>query len=304
MRSATRNAFTLVELLVVIAIIGILIALLLPAVQAAREAARRAQCLNNFRQVGIGLHNYHSALKSFPQGIIILPTTPSCAGISLPNGYYGWSWSAFLIPYLEQDATYDKIDFTVEGYNSEPSFWAGCTFVPPYLCPSDPQSDEYVNSTNYAPYHCGPTDQDDVTSANVAGVADSIDYTCPGDADNWPNPKANGVLFQLSGTRVAHIRDGTSNTLMVGEVIGLGEGTHAAYFWLSWNILDTHNGINLPLRIPPSGLIMNPDETGFASFHPGGCHFLMADGSVHFVSEHINQSVLAALSTRAGGEVM
>ena len=179
-----RPGFTLVELLVVIAIIGILVALLLPAVQ----AARRTQCANNFRQAGIGLHNYHSALNSFPPGIIMLPGSASCAGPPLANGYYGWSWSAFIVPYLEQAAAYEKLDFGESGYTDPKSFWAGCTFVPPYLCPSDSQSDEYVNVTSYFSHHCGPSLEDDVTTANVAGVADSIDHTCPGAADNWPKP--------------------------------------------------------------------------------------------------------------------
>ena len=118
----------------------------------------------------------------------MLPGSASYAGPPLANGYYGWSWSAFIVPYLEQAAAYEKLDFGESGYTDPKSFWAGCTFVPPYLCPSDSQSDEYVNVTSYFSHHCGPSLEDDVTTANVAGVADSIDHTCPGAADNWPKP--------------------------------------------------------------------------------------------------------------------
>ena len=250
------------------------------------------------------MHNYHTAIRSFPMGINMWIPNGSCSTPpgNYSDGKYGWSWTALLTPYLEQVATHDLFDFNESGTTDPISFRAGGTFVPSYLCPSDPQSGEYVNMTNYFTYHNGPTEQDDFTTANVAGVADSIDYTC-GPDDLWPKPDANGVLFQRSGVRVADILDGTTHTLMAGEVVGQGTGTHAAYTWVTWNILDTHNGINLPLRIPPSALFRNPDETGFASRHPGGCHFLFGDGSVHLLSENINQPVLAALTTRADGEV-
>ena len=108
-----RIGFTLVELLIVIAIIGILIALLLPAVQAAREAARRAQCAGNFKQVGVALHNYHSAHETFPAGYIQLDPRrdPACGPVAR-SFYNGWGWGTFLLPFLEQQQVYDMIDFS------------------------------------------------------------------------------------------------------------------------------------------------------------------------------------------------
>src|SRR6185436_3076641 len=116
--SPHRDGFTLVELLVVIAIIGILVALLLPAVQAAREAARRSQCANNFKQVGLASLNYESTKKIFPMGIEMWRTIHPCAWISDPRNdsgtYYGFGWGTFILPYIEQTALYDSFDFTVK----------------------------------------------------------------------------------------------------------------------------------------------------------------------------------------------
>ena len=138
---ASKHGFTLVELLVVIAIIGILIALLLPAVQAAREAARRMQCANNFKQVGIGMHGYSNAIGTFPMGVAVWDTPSTCSASPDPaNSYYpGFGWAAFLLPYVEHAATYDRFRFYVPNYSYPPNFQAGATFIATYLCPSDAQ---------------------------------------------------------------------------------------------------------------------------------------------------------------------
>ena len=304
--SRPLHGFTLVELLVVIAIIGILIALLLPAVQAAREAARRMQCANNFRQVGIAMHNYHAAIGNFPTGINMWTNSSSynadknCPG--WPDGeldyHGGWSWSAFLLPYFEQGQVHEMIDFSEINYAGPKSFKAGANFVNCYLCPSDPQGRELVGCCSGK--QNGATENEDLAKTNMAGVADSVDYTCG--YNIFPKPDADGVLFQRSRIRVGDIADGTSNTLMVGEMIGKGPGTNIGFFYVSWNVLHTGNGINLAIRVPSSALWHNPAESGFSSYHPGGCHFLLADGSVQFLVETIDQATLAYLTTRAGGE--
>jgi prepilin-type N-terminal cleavage/methylation domain-containing protein len=283
-------AFTLVELLVVITIIGILIALLLPAVQAARESARRMQCTNNFKQVGLALHNYHSVKGCFPPGMFSTP------------GY--WGWSSFLLPYLEQQGVYDMFDFNTDyfggsGSAMNPTRQANGTFISAYMCPDDPQAGEWVISSSGA--SVGPDPDDDSAMTDMCGVSDTVDWL----ANGWPIafPTIDGIFGADRPCAIADIRDGTSNTLMVGEVTGKGRGTRRGHFWPSWNILDTRDGINGPFTVPGGTY---PDatfgclESGFASFHPGGCNFAVADGSAHFVSQNIADATLKALATRDG----
>jgi prepilin-type processing-associated H-X9-DG protein len=283
-----------VELLVVITIIGILIALLLPAVQAAREAARRMQCGNNFKQVALALHGYHSVKGSLPQGM------------RTDVGY--WGWGTFLLPYLEQQAVYDMISFvypatyydTVPPSGVSPAIVqrnndASATRIAAYLCPTDPQGGEGI-------WVSGSTPAGQAAMADMCGVSDSTDYSVGG---QWPKdfPENDGIFGAVRSCTIADIRDGTSNTLMVGEVTGAGVGTFSGDFWASWNILDTRDGINGPYTAPGgtygSGAL-GFTKAGFASYHPGGCNFALADGSVTFVSQNISDAILKALTTRDG----
>jgi len=312
--------FTLVELLVVIAIIGILVALLLPAVQAARESARKTQCMGNFHQVGIALNNYHSAHNSFPLGIEMWEASTSIPGGGSPcpreqgvtSHRYGWSWSSYILPYLEQTQVFDMIDFSQRQYTDDPSFRAAAYNIATFLCPSDGQSGEWLGCCSGV--QSGSSSEEDWRLSSMCGVADSISWHCnflkfpahkPKDS-KYPRPDAAGILFNRSKISAANVTDGTSNTLIVGEAISQGEGSQRGYTWLTWNLMDTSNGINLPLRIRLSGELYDPwgFDGGFASFHPGGCHFAMADGSVHFFSETIDQVLFSALATRAGEETL
>ncbi len=299
--------FTLVELLVVIAIIGVLVALLLPAVQAAREAARRSQCLNNFKQVGVGMHNYLAAKGVFPDGSNMWTTGVPC---SMPLGkktaFIGFSWGAYLLPYVEQTSVAQRFDYkeaSGNGYAAGSNFAASGSKVETYLCPSDPQDYELVGCCSDVQNGAG--ESEDMAKTNMAGVADSKSWQCEWAGfgpSGWTTPLGNGVLFGYSRTSPKHITDGLSNTLLVGEVVGYERGSNAAYWWSAWNVLDTANGLNLPIRIPPRGLF-EQTETGFASYHPGAVHFVFCDGSAMPINESVDQAVLAAMTTRAAEDV-
>ena len=327
--SATRaqSGFTLVELLVVIAIIAILIALLLPAVQVARECARRSQCSNNFKQVGIALHTYHTTVGRFPPGVLLWADNwqggkgqeghPTCARptrfLQERGDQYGsWGFLTFCLPYLEQrnlDAVLDLswsdgTNYAMDGRK------ATVVPVPTYLCPSDPQGFELVGCCSH--YKNGDHEDEDMGKTNISGVADSIDYTCDGIAHRLGDRNvgairgayraANGVLYNDSRTRIANIRDGTSNTLLIGEVTGGYEGSFRGWFWLTHNINDTADGINCSDTLPGGATQHRFYGGGFSSYHQGGCYFTFSDGSVHFLNEEIDQTLLAALTTRAGSD--
>ncbi len=294
------RAFTLVELLVVIAIIGVLVALLLPAVQAAREAARRTQCQNNFKQAGLAMHNYHATFDSFPPGMEMYEqgrNRNGCNSTRRKGKFYGTGWGASLLPYMEQ-LTLDNQFNKADQYYLIPNFALGATRVEAYICPSDPQNGELVFCCSGR--QNGGAENEDLMQTNLAGIGDSEDWTCDG---AFPKELefANGILAEKDGCRIAQITDGTSNTLMFGEVTGEGEGTNNAQFWITWDVLDTRDGINGPFTIPGGG-IYGFRTTGFSSFHPGGCQFVLADSSVHFIAEEIDSVTLAALTTRAGEE--
>ncbi|MEL7496680.1 MAG: DUF1559 domain-containing protein [Planctomycetota bacterium] len=252
-------AFTLVELLVVIAIIGILIAMLLPAVQSIRESARRTVCLNHLRQLGIALQNYHSAAGEFPVGAIEWrqrndPTLRQLA------------WSVHLLPYLEQSNVYRQLDLS-QPFDSPDNAVGAAQVIDTFLCPSSFRETALANGR-------GPSDYGGIYGERI----------------NSPNRPPKGIMIHEVAIRIADVKDGTSNTLIVAEDSGWPDGQ-----WI--------NGRNLfdqafPINQAPAF------ENDMRSDHPGGAIAARADGSAQFLAETIDMPVLGALCSRASGEVV
>ncbi len=271
-RSRGRPAFTLIELLVVIAIIGVLVALLLPAVQSAREAARRAQCSNNLKQIGLALHGYHDSYRTFPAGGWI----PSAAFPK--NARMNMGWAAAILPGLEQRALYDALNFG-HPYQDAANSTAGHTVLSVYLCPSEPRTSLWHRATG---------DPFDYADADYGGMYGPRGLRGPGDVNSPPR----GAMIFNQCLSLAEIRDGTSQTIQVGEA---PEAINA--MWISGrNIFDQYKPINARPAV----------EFGeeLTSQHPGGVHVLFADGSVRFLKQSTDVNPLAALCTRAGNEVI
>jgi len=279
-----RRAFTLVELLVVIAIIGILIALLLPAVQAAREAARRTQCSNNLRQLGLAMHNYHAALNCFPPGFMVRGSL----GQGTPGG---WAWGVFLMPYIEQSPLQDKLSpakYTLEQVINDPALLPMLqTELAVFRCPSSLIGP--LRTHKGVPYP-------KVASANYTCCRGFYSFT---GATHLTKPN-NGVLYGESGTRIEDVTDGTSNTLALGERTAFGANLSDDGSWPSW----CGPGGGGPMNTVSSEVadkLNHPTSTGaFSSHHPGGAMFCFVDGSVHFISESI-RSGSAGLPTGNNG---
>jgi prepilin-type processing-associated H-X9-DG protein len=287
-KDCRRDAITLVELLVVIAIIGILVALLLPAVQAAREAARRAQCINNLKQIGVSLQNFYTAHDVFPRG----------AGRNPKTQDYLYSWSAQVLPYVEESNALGLLDLNY-AYNTPQNQAAIRTLIPLYQCPSAPPN-ELVTCCIFIP------GEQDAAQTNYSAIGTHLkkDYgevLVPADG--------TGVMYDLSKTKFKDIIDGSSKTFVVGEVLAdpddpyktaypkycPGGNCVVAQVWMAENRITSYWGINAGITILQSGIV---------SAHPGGANFVFADGHVTYLPETIDQNVLIALTTRAGAEVI
>ena len=297
-RQNRKRGFSLIELLVVIAIIAVLVALILPAVQSAREAARRTQCINNLKQIGIALHNYHETFETLPPGWIGV----NAAGISYVSGDSGFGWATQILSQLDQVALSHTIDF-------ESSILAPAnvalhqTQLPAFRCPSDIGDTEWtINQTgtttplatlsqsNYVG-NWGPTDLDNICFPGGVPIA-------PG-----RQCKSDGAFFHNSRVRFDSFKDGTSNTFVVGE-----RRSNKNPNWDATWLGAIPQGEDAVVRIlgvadhSPNSLAAHMDD--FSSWHSGGVHMLFGDGKVQFVAENIDETVYRGAATISGDETI
>ena len=292
MRRTSRNSgFTLVELLVVIAIIGVLVGLLLPAVQAAREAARRMSCSNNMKQIGLAMHNFHDTFGRFPSGYGFNDIDNAGSWVK------AWGWGARILPFMEQAPLSDVLGVNSREFNdalpgNDSSSWPAIelaairTTIPTYRCPSD-IGPEINNTTDFC--HSGGPDSTKPATSNYAGV---YAYQFSNWNPSGDPPKTNGVFQPQRGTRFADIVDGTSNTLMVGE----RGWEHDAAYWVGVGNVNSEDAWSSPKAVgrvflyKPNTPTIGRYYSAFSSYHPGGLHFVLADGSVSFIAETIDSN--------------
>lgn len=310
--------FTLVELLVVITIIGILIALLLPAVQAAREAARRVQCSNNLKQIGLAMHNYHLAHECFPPGKLW-----ESSYISWASAHHRTNWGISLLPYLEQENLYDK--YVHEADNTDPvNAPVREAYVPVYVCASDTNGGRGLEvpawgiaNDRQAQFHYG--------SYRGMGGRSDLSFAMVPDHGHWSNymawrnlpPSWKGVFHIICPgltecESFSSIKDGTSSTIAFGERHRPQDLPRTGTFWAYSSEYGTSDAFPFSetLRVRSiadcQAIILSgkPCHQGWLSYHPDGVNFVMCDGSVHFLSTNVNMDVFCGLATVAGGETV
>ena len=323
-RTRPAHGFTLVELLVVIAIIGTLVGLLLPAVQSARESARRTQCANNLRQMGLALHNFHGAKGYFP---------PAFATATAPaNGNWrtlttqasdfepGWSFFMYVLPFAEEGGLSDQLNLSLPIMDTRNDVArTEAAVLKLYVCPSDAPP-RLIDVLDFGPSSTATTLSGSGTLLARAPVSSYAGVL--GRNDHEENGAFDGVFFRNSRIRIAQITDGTSKTVCIGERMSrMAEATwlgsitgsevvHADGWWQrlgyshrSQNYRPANVQTTCHIRSSAPNLPTN-SPSGFFSPHPQGCGFLNADGSVRLIADDIDLATFRALATRAGGEAV
>ena len=324
------RGFTLVELLVVIAIIGILIGMLLPAVQQVREAARRIECGNKIRQIGLACHNYESSFMTFPPGGTNL-AAPFGSGAATPGGH---SWMGALLPFIELETIWDQAGFGEVSYtNTSMVATLSNELVPAFKCPSSPLEEFSGNVTIPAMI------ADYVAISGHAGGLGGLDgptgAVAPFSDQNGIKAE-NGVFFQNSEVEIGSISDGTTNTMLVSEVgdfifvganeprdyrpggIGEASNENGPGFHAGWqtntNPDNLYNCTTLRYIVNPGpgfSFSTGPDDgvhfrgynAPLRSSHTGGVQVLLGDASVQFVADSISLTTLAQLANKSDGQV-
>ncbi len=290
-----RNAFTLVELLVVIAIIGVLVGLLLPAVQAAREAARRMQCTNNLKQIGLAVHNYVDTHRVFPSGFYF-------QGVGMLNRgdrarrLPGFTWTSSILPFIEQSSIYNQLDFSQRIY-LQPNRALVSSRVPVAVCPSsaNPTIHKAMGTTGTGFGYSDPG----LLASNYVGCGGA--FTTSQYYDSAAE-RRNGVIMEDTKFSFSSVTDGTSNTVLAGETVYHGTGTVGSFTWdTTWFghyqvATGTADAPEAPMRVgqyrtnPPSIASADIKRNSFSSKHTGGANFVLTDGSVHFIAQTIQHT--------------
>jgi prepilin-type N-terminal cleavage/methylation domain-containing protein/prepilin-type processing-associated H-X9-DG protein len=309
-----RRGFTLIELLVVIAIIAVLIALLLPAVQAAREAARRTQCVNNLKQIGLALANYDLTQGAYPPGYISV--WDSLNRLERGNG---WGWGSMILPHMEQGNLHNGINFSVQILDPR-QLTVRTTPLSAYLCPSDRMPMTWTadsGTTNFIQGHVIFTSHPicDVAGSNYPGVF----------GIGEPGVGGDGIFFANSGVRLVDVTDGLSNTVCVGERASFMNFGRGYATWVGavpgaqlWSCAPDPSDPDAGscIREDGSGMVLGhtgeghgpgsigADVNQFSSQHGRGANFLYCDGHVRYLRLGIYYPTYLALSTRAGGEIL
>ena len=297
-----HRGFTLIELLVVIAIIAILIALLLPAVQQAREAARRTQCKNNMKQLGLALHNYHDVHLTFPSGWIAVD--PVTRQQTAHDGLNGAGWGTMILPYMEQSSLYSQFNSNLAIHDSVNLPFIS-NVLPAWQCPSDPKPDRWQIEEEGSP----GTVLAELPTANYIGVfgTEELDgcENAPGTAPVSANGqcRGDGIFYHNSKVRMRDITDGTTNTFIVGE-----RRTDTQLGWFStWPGMVAEGEEAFQRILGSADHVPNDPHSHFDDFssnHTGGAQFVLGDGSVRFISENIDGGLYQSLATIQGGEVV
>lgn len=309
-RKRLTRGFTLVELLVVIAIIGVLVGLLLPAVQAAREAARRMQCSNNLKQMGLALHNYADANRRFPASFYRIWPHNSTSAPTF--GTPGWGWGTAILPYLEQSALYNSLNVGINRLDGGAvTKTLAQTNLSVYRCPSDTGGPLNANRANYG------------TSNYVAVFGSLYDQAAPsaGALVYGSRDKAGpGMFSPNSAVTFGDISDGTSNTVMIAEMcygpngVKTSTGAQRIYNGAIWVGVPLDASSNVCNQLSLTGFAAGADvrfrrinsrdsSNAISSAHSGGVQFAVADGSVQFVSENTDGVIVDRIADRNDGGV-